>query len=106
MITISTLATLAQASMDRHSLADTLVALDARMGEIYWAIYQRNKSGIATLKDSEKLDKLDKLNLETLPASGAGHGWKVILDNSPSWMVKHNDIVIHADFLPDAAAML
>ena len=106
VITISTLATLAQASMDRHSLADTLVALDARMGEIYWAIYQRNKSGIATLKDSEKLDKLDKLNLETLPASGAGHGWKVILENSPSWMVKHNDIVIDADLLPDARSLL
>ncbi len=106
LVPVSTLATLAQVSLDQHALPDTLVALDARMSEVYWAIYQRGNDGLARLEGSEKLDKLETLAFETLPSSGAGNGWKVILENSPAGSVNRNDIVIDTELLPDAKALI
>lgn len=106
LVPVSTLATLAQVSLDQHVLPDTLVALDARMSEVYWAIYQRGNDGLARLEGSEKLDKLETLAFETLPSSGAGNGWKVILENSPAGSVNRNDIVIDTELLPDAKALI
>ena len=106
LITVSTLATLAQVDFDQHKLHDTLVALDARMGEVYWAIYRRDKEGIAILDGAENLDRLENLAFDTLPAGGAGHGWKAILQNPPDWFGNNSDIVIDAELLPDARSML
>ena len=97
---------LIQTSLDQHVLPDTLVALDARMSEVYWAIYQRDSQGLARLVGSERLDKLEDLVPGKVPSSGAGHGWKVILENSPGGLCKHNDIVIDTELLPDAKSLL
>lgn len=106
LVPVSTLATLAQVSLDRHALPDTLVALDARMSEVYWAIYRRDNDGLARLEGSEKLDKLGNLLLEALPAGGAGHGWKAILENSSAASLNRNDMVIDTELLPDAKSLL
>ncbi len=106
LVPVSTLATLAQTSFDRHTLPDSMVMLDARMGEVYWAIYQRDNNGLACLKGEERLDKLEDLVFESLATSGAGHGWNVIVENSPGWFVDHKDIVIDAALLPDAKSLL
>ncbi|MDA0130815.1 tRNA (adenosine(37)-N6)-threonylcarbamoyltransferase complex dimerization subunit type 1 TsaB [Vibrio harveyi] len=45
MIGVSTLAAMAQASYRLHGATDVAVAIDARMGEVYWARYTRQENG-------------------------------------------------------------
>ncbi|WP_050937801.1 tRNA (adenosine(37)-N6)-threonylcarbamoyltransferase complex dimerization subunit type 1 TsaB [Vibrio harveyi] len=45
MIGVSTLAAMAQASYRLHGATDAAVAIDARMGEVYWARYTRQENG-------------------------------------------------------------
>lgn len=106
LVPISTLAVLAQASLDKHNLPDTLVALDARMGETYWAVYEKDEMGLAKLKGEEKLNKLADVSIEQVPACGAGHGWLV---GEEIWRQKFLDgqnIILDSELLPDSNSLL
>jgi tRNA threonylcarbamoyladenosine biosynthesis protein TsaB len=61
MLPISTLAAMAQGAHRLYQANDVLPAIDARMGEIYFAHYRLNKAGIMTLIDSEIVVKPDVL---------------------------------------------
>ena len=103
---ISTLAVLAQASLDKYDLPDVLVALDARMGEAYWAVYERDDSGLAVIKDSENLNKLDDVFVQDIPACGTGHGWSV---GEAIWRPKFlrgHEITLDSALFPDSIALL
>jgi tRNA threonylcarbamoyladenosine biosynthesis protein TsaB len=106
LVPISTLAVLAQACLDKCALPDSLVALDARMGEVYWAVYKKNETGLAILEGEEKLNKLDEVSVHTLPACGAGHGWIVGKDIWLKNFIRDKHIQIDAAILPDAVALL
>jgi len=106
VVQISTLATLAQTCFDRYPVDNTLVALDARMEEVYWANYSRDEKGLATLVGEEKLSKFDEVVFNPVPVSGAGHGWSVDPGN---WLARLDpvvDIKVDADLLPDARSLL
>jgi tRNA threonylcarbamoyladenosine biosynthesis protein TsaB len=103
---ISTLAVLAQASLDKHDLADVLVALDARMGEAYWAIYVRDHSGLAVLKGCENLNKLEDVFVLDIPACGTGHGWMVGEDIWRKNFLGEQNITIDSALFPDSTALL
>jgi tRNA threonylcarbamoyladenosine biosynthesis protein TsaB len=106
IVSISTLAVLAQASFDKYDLRDVLVALDARMGEAYWAVYERVDSGLAVLKGCENLDKLDDVLVQDSPACGTGHGWIV---GEVIWRQKFlgkQEITLNSALLPDSTALL
>ncbi len=45
MIAVSTLATMAEGAWRLHGTRRVLTAIDARMGEVYWAEYQRDEQG-------------------------------------------------------------
>jgi len=105
LVPVSTLATLAQVSLDRQGGDTTMVALDARMGEVYWAIYQRNKDGVASLYGAEHLSKIEAVNPVMVPANGAGHGWTVGQESWQSW-TGSNAIDIDATLLPDSRSLL
>ena len=53
MLPVSTLAIMAQGAHRLHNATDVLPAIDARMGEIYFAQYQLNDAGIMTLFGNE-----------------------------------------------------
>lgn len=53
MIGVSTLAAMAQASYRLHGATNAAVAIDARMGEVYWARYTRQENGEWTGVDAE-----------------------------------------------------
>ncbi len=53
LVPVSTLAVLAQVAFDRGEAERVLVALDARMQEVYWAVYNRDASGLAELDEVE-----------------------------------------------------
>jgi len=75
LLPVSTLAVLAQAAIDRHGCRRPLVALDARMDEIYWAGYERDAAGLARLRGSERLDRAEAVEIDAATDFGAGHGW-------------------------------
>ena len=53
MLPVSTLAIMAQGAHRLHNATDVLPAIDARMGEIYFAQYQLNDAGVMTLVGNE-----------------------------------------------------
>jgi tRNA threonylcarbamoyladenosine biosynthesis protein TsaB len=76
---VSTLAALAQGcDADR-----VLVAVDARMNEVYWGAYQRNPEGLMTVRGGECVVPPGEAPLPEQPQSsgaqwyGAGSGWSI-----------------------------
>mgnify|MGYP003648608349 CR=1 FL=1 len=102
LIPISTLAVMAQAAFDRNHGDQVLVALDARMAEVYWALYVRDATGIATLLGEEKLSALDALDFDDQISYGVGHGWalQALRSRAPA------EMLLDVDLLPDAASLL
>jgi len=80
---VSTLATLAQGAIRVHQADSVLVAIDARMQEVYWGQYG-NRGGIACLLDEERVIPPAKLLERPLVAEGcvvaAGTGWGAYAD--------------------------
>lgn len=103
VVQISTLATLAQTCFDRYADDNVVVALDARMDEVYWARYILDENRLAVLVGEEKLNKLKDVIFDQIPACGAGHGWSVAPD---SWLNGDADIKIDSELLPDARSLL
>ena len=99
LIPVSTLAVLAQTSFDRYPHASVLVALDARMQEIYWALYRRDQAGYACLSGSERLTAADAIDYGSGVESGAGHGWL-------AGMQPVAGIAVDDSLLPDARSLL
>ncbi len=98
LLPISTLAVLAQTGIDRYGCQRPLVALDARMQEIYWAQYAA-EDGRARLLGEERISGPGELNIDPATDCGLGHGWLEQLRPRAGFDV-------HADLLPDAAALL
>ena len=57
MIGVSTLATMAQGAWRKTGATRVLAAIDARMGEVYWAEYQRDEQGVWHGEESEAVLK-------------------------------------------------
>ena len=73
---VSTLAALAQGAWLEHQARQVLAAIDARMSEMYWGIYQLDASGLMSGEDM-----LTSAAAAPLPAEGmwlgTGSGWDV-----------------------------
>ncbi|MGK2960087.1 MAG: tRNA (adenosine(37)-N6)-threonylcarbamoyltransferase complex dimerization subunit type 1 TsaB [Candidatus Malihini olakiniferum] len=80
MLGISTLATMAQGAWNRMGATCVLAAIDARMGEIYWAEYQRDDNGNWLGDDSEAVLTPQQVMERTIALSGewarVGAGWE------------------------------
>ena len=75
VVPVSTLAALAWSAMQKHDLDRVTAALDARMDELYWGVYQRTEQGIETLVDAS-VSAAESIPVEYLQSSvGAGNGW-------------------------------
>ena len=80
MIGVSTLMTMAQGAWRKTGATRVLAAIDARMGEVYWAEYQRDEDGVwhgeeteAVLKPAAVADRLARLSGEW---ATVGTGWQ------------------------------
>ncbi|MEQ5237412.1 tRNA (adenosine(37)-N6)-threonylcarbamoyltransferase complex dimerization subunit type 1 TsaB [Proteus terrae] len=84
MIGISSLATMAEGVFRTTGIKQVLVAIDARMGEIYCAQYQRNDEGVWIGEDTEAVMKpeqfIEALQLTTGTWAMAGTGWQAYPD--------------------------
>lgn len=73
---ISTLAALAQQVFVKQQAQYAFVALDARMGEVYWGVYQRNQDGLAELMGAEAVLTAEQVICpDVVEGIGVGHGW-------------------------------
>lgn len=75
IIPVSTLALLAQSTYALYKTERILIALDARMGDIYWGVYELSANKIMT---AVVADCLCKKNTQTIPSGEwerVGDGW-------------------------------
>jgi tRNA threonylcarbamoyladenosine biosynthesis protein TsaB len=75
---ISTLAAIARDTMDQHDVTQVAVAIDARMGEIYWGCYAMGSDGVPTLLGEERVCSPSVVTSPYQEGEwvGAGTGWK------------------------------
>jgi len=74
VIPVSTLAALAQGVAAEHT--HIISAIDARMGEIYWCVYETDVSGLVQAVTEEKVSRPEDLQLTTGHRYfGVGSGW-------------------------------
>lgn len=80
MIGVSTLATMAQGAFRRTGATRVLAAIDARMGEVYWAEYQRDEQGVWHGEETEAVLKPESVAARLKQLSGSwttvGTGWQ------------------------------
>ena len=75
VLPVSSLAALAQAALGNGAVV--LPALDARMGEVYWAAYASGRDGLAAALGDEQVASPDAVRVPSSgPIFGVGSGWK------------------------------
>jgi len=107
MIGVSTLKTMAEGAWRRHGASRVLAAIDARMGEVYWAEYQRDEQGIWRGDDSEAVLNPEAAQERMSRLTGrwalVGTGWKAWPQMAES---THLDLQQTGVALPQAEDML
>ena len=93
----STLELLGYRASKKFKTQKVATAIDARMGEIYWAVY------LEGLVKSERIcrpEQVDKLSSEFV---GVGNGWKIYKDS----LIKASEIkCIEPEFYPDSSDLV
>lgn len=98
IVPVSTLAALAQTYFDVGTENQAFVAMDARMGEIFWGVYQRNAEGYAELVGQEAVLPADCVEAPTGSGAGIGSAWGVYyeqLSNRLAGQVNHVETDVH-----------
>lgn len=80
VVPVSTLAAIAQDFFDHHNDDISFTAMDARMGEIFWGVYRRNRQGYAELLGQEAVTPAEQVEFPALAGVGVGSGWGVYQD--------------------------
>jgi tRNA threonylcarbamoyladenosine biosynthesis protein TsaB len=73
VVPVSTLAALAQNLLPELAF----VATDARIGEIFWGVYQKNVDGFVELVSEEAVLPVSQIQFPQQSAIGIGSGWRV-----------------------------
>jgi Inactive homolog of metal-dependent proteases, putative molecular chaperone len=82
MIGVSTLATMAQGAYRKTGATRVLAAIDARMGEVYWAEYHRDENGVWRGEETEAVLKPEAVNARLKQLSGE---WATVGTGWPAW---------------------
>ncbi|HZP13371.1 MAG TPA: tRNA (adenosine(37)-N6)-threonylcarbamoyltransferase complex dimerization subunit type 1 TsaB [Nevskiaceae bacterium] len=76
IVPVMSLASLAQGALRRTGAARVLSCIDARMGEVYAAVYERGGDGLARAVDPPRVCRPDALKVViAAPWIAAGTGW-------------------------------
>jgi tRNA threonylcarbamoyladenosine biosynthesis protein TsaB len=77
IVPVSTLAAIAQDCIENTENDCIFTAVDARMNEIYWAVYLRNPENIAVLSGQESVAPVANIDCLELNGFGIGSGWEI-----------------------------
>ncbi len=104
VVPVSTLAALAQAFLQQQTHSVAYTAMDARIGEIFWGVYQRNSAGFAELLAEEHVLPAATVPVLEMVGAGVGSGWAVYQE---ALLQRVGSVVtaIDATCLPHAAAI-
>lgn len=107
LISLSSLAILAQTAFMQKNVTHSLVALDARMEQIYWAEYVITSHGLATLIHHEQICAPQNIITSSNHHdwSGIGEGWQRYQTQLISALGSHPQS-IYSDLIPHANAMI
>lgn len=96
---VSTLAALALQGFERCPATWALPAIDARMGEVYWAAYQRDSEGLPILLTPEQVSPLDAVIVPERLDGGIkiGSGWGKPAAVSSRWQDFARDAIPDAE---------
>lgn len=107
MIGVSTLATMAQGAFRKTGATRVLAAIDARMGEVYWAEYTRDEQGVWYGEETECVLKPEAVSERLKLLSG---DWATVGTGWPAWPDMANEsgltLVDGNMLLPSAEDML
>jgi len=93
----STLELLGYRASKKFNTQKVATAIDARMGEVYWAVYLE---GIVKSERICKPEQVDKLSAEFV---GVGSGWKIYKDS----LIKASEIrCVQPEFYPDSSDLV
>ena len=93
----STLELLGFRASKKFNTKKVATAIDARMGEVYWAVYIE---GIVKSERICKPEQVDKLSAEFV---GVGSGWKIYKDS----LIKASEIkCVEPEFYPDSSDLV
>lgn len=112
MIGVSSLATMAQGAWRLSGATRVLAAIDARMGEVYWAEYQRDANGVWHGEETEAVLSPEAAQARIASLEGewttVGTGWQAYpqLLTSPGAQLIASEVLLPAaeDMLPLALA--
>lgn len=102
VVPVSTLAAISQACLQKTGYDTIFTAVDARMHEIYWAVYKRDAEGVAQLLGKEKVQPASEVDALQLTGFGIGSGWQ-IYQHKLTASLGEQLIGYDADYLPHAA---
>ncbi|MCC8378775.1 tRNA (adenosine(37)-N6)-threonylcarbamoyltransferase complex dimerization subunit type 1 TsaB [Xenorhabdus sp. PB30.3] len=106
MIGVSSLKTMVQGVFRLKNISNVLVAIDARMGEVYWAQYTRDEQGIWSGDETESVLKPEQVQAIMSNLTGewaiAGTGWEAY----PQLLESHLTLIPGDMALPHAEDML
>ena len=77
VVPVSTLAAIAQDFFNQHPENIAFTGMDARMGEIFWGVYQKNAQGFACLMNEEAVTPVANVLFPHYSGVGIGSAWKV-----------------------------
>jgi tRNA threonylcarbamoyladenosine biosynthesis protein TsaB len=103
VVPISTLAAIAQHYFV-SSKGYAYTAIDARMGEIFWGVYQKNQEGYAELIGEEAVTLAENITFPDENGVGLGSGWAVY-EQQLRHCLGHKLLAIEPDHLPRASAI-
>ncbi|HDC4634732.1 TPA: tRNA (adenosine(37)-N6)-threonylcarbamoyltransferase complex dimerization subunit type 1 TsaB [Enterobacter hormaechei] len=114
MIGVSTLATMAQGAWRMTGATRVLAAIDARMGEVYWAEYTRDENGVwhgeeteAVLKPEAVTGRLKQLSGEWATVGTGWPAWPEMAKDTGLTLVDGNILLPAAeDMMPIACQLL
>ena len=75
VVPVSTLAALAESALAETGLDCAYACIDARMGEVYWSVYQAGQGGLELLGDEVVLPAEQVAFPEETSGVGIGSGW-------------------------------
>ncbi len=104
VVPVSTLAAIAQDFFDHNDENVAFVAMDARMGEIFWGVYRRDDQGYAELVGNEAVTPADAVEFPDLAGVGIGSGWGVYHQELTARLAERVSRY-QADMLPRAGAI-
>lgn len=96
LVPVSDLAALAQQAARRHGMRRVIACLDARMGEVYWGLYECGAGEVMALVGSERLSAPEAV--AGADAFAAGPGWAAY----PELGLRLSPPGVDAELLPQA----